>query len=158
MTVHRLKVSTDVKFVVEPFSRALCDEMFPLLELHYKEIAHFKDIPLAPDFDKYEAAWKRGGLKIFTAREKNGELVGYAVFFVAKNMHYSTSLQAVQDVLFIHPQRRGFGKFFIPWCDDRLREDGIEVVMHHIKVAHDFGPFMESIGYEWIERIFARRL
>lgn len=154
----RVVVHTDVRFTDEPFSRELFDEMWPLLDKHYREIARFQDIPLKPDFDRYMKMWQLGGLRLFIARDLTGEMVGYAVYFVAPNMHYSDSLQAVQDVLFIHPDRRGFGKLFIPWCDDRLRESGVEIVLHHVKVAHDFGPFLESIGYEFFERIFVKRL
>lgn len=137
----------------------LIEEMWPLLEVHYKTIAHFKDIPLIPDFDAYRTAEKNGGLRIFTAR-KDGLIYGYSVFFVRRNVHYSTSLQAVQDVLFMDEHfRRGLSGYrFIRWCDDQLRQEGIQVVYHHVKIDHDFSPVLQRMGYQEIERIWAKRL
>ena len=137
----------------------LIEELWPLLEAHYIQIAHYKDIPLIPDFEAYRVAEKNGALRIFTARER-GVIYGYSVFFVRKNVHYSTSVQAVQDILYLDPMvRKGStGYRFIQWCDDQLRADGVQAVYHHVKVDHDFSPVLQRMGYEEIERIFARRL
>src|SRR5699024_275904 len=90
----------------EPVAR-VWGELLPLLEAHYHEVAHYQDIPLCPDRERYEAVEANGMLRLYTARDDAGALVGYAVFFVQTNAHYATSLQAVQDVLFVHPDYRG---------------------------------------------------
>lgn len=133
------------------------DEIKPLLQKHWEEIAHYKDIPLDPDYDQYFKIESVDALRIFTARDNDGVLVGYAIFFLRKNIHYKSSLQAVQDVLFIDPLRRGFGARFILWCDQQLKLMGVEVVYHHVKEAHNFGPMLERFGYEKVDLIYARR-
>lgn len=137
----------------------LKEEMLPILERHYLEIAAFQDIPLKPDFVQYLEIERLGRLRCFTARDM-GELVGYAVFFVAHNPHYSTSLQATQDVIYLEKSRRGlgFGKGFINWCDSQLRDEGVQAVYHHVKEKHNFGGMLESLDYKLVDLIYARRL
>jgi len=146
-----------MKFQREP----LCDvfeEMLPLCELHYKEIAHFKDIPLNPSKEQYLKIEDSGALRVFTARDESNEIVGYGVYFVKHNIRYPSSLQAVQDVLFIHPKKRGFGMKFIAWCDEQLRNEGVQVVYHHVKANRNFGPLLERLDYTLVDLIYARRL
>jgi hypothetical protein len=78
----------------------------PTSRTHWREITHYADIPLDPDIDTYNTMEVIGALRCFTAREQ-GRLVGYAVFFIRHNLHYRSSLQAMQDVLFVLPEHRG---------------------------------------------------
>lgn len=149
-------------------SPELVGEIKPLLEMHWESIAHYKDIPLDPDFGMYDAIQAAGALRIFTARvERNvdttqgsGRLIGYCVFFVRPNGHYRSSIQASQDILFLHPEFRGgfVGYRFIEWCDDQLREEGVQVVYQHVKQAHNFGPLLERMGYRLVDLIYGKRL
>jgi hypothetical protein len=147
-----------MRFQKESFTEELFEEAYPLLFQHWREIAHYQDIPLDPNLEGYMAANEAGGLRVYTARDNEGVLVGYAVFIVRRNLHYSSSLQAIQDILYIAPTRRGLGGYFIHWCDDRLKEEGVQVVYHHVKEAHNFGALMERLGYELVDHIYARRL
>ncbi len=132
--------------------------MKPLLEKHYKEIAHYSDIELDPDYDAYVKMESMGAVRVFTARDDAGILVGYAIFFVRYNIHYKKSLQAHQDILFVDPARRGIGAKLIQWSDEQLRAEGVQAVYHHVKSAHNFGPLLERIGYQLVDLIYARRL
>lgn len=134
------------------------EEMKPLLELHFKEISANQDIALDPDWDGYTATEKAGCLRTFTARNDDGKLIAYAVFFVRHNLHYKNSFQAVQDVLYVDPATRGFGAKFIIWCDRQLKDEGVQVVYHHVKKAHNFGPLLERMNYKLVDLIFAKRL
>jgi GNAT superfamily N-acetyltransferase len=147
-----------MRFEREITTHDLCQEMLPLFQLHYQEIAHFQDIPLDPDFDQYVQMERAGFVRTYTARDDERKLVGYAVFFVRKNLHYKNSLQALQDILFIHPDRRGFGVRFIIWCDRMLRMEGVQAVYHHVKEKHNFGPMLERLGYQLVDLIYTRRL
>lgn len=133
-------------------------DLQPLLTRHWEEIAHFKDIPLQPDFDAYRALEDRDSLRVFTAR-KEGALLGYAIFIVATNIHYATR-QAVQDVLFLAPEyRKGrVGLGLIQFGDDELAKEGVTAIYHHVKAAHDFGPLLRSIGYDLVDYIYGKRV
>lgn len=133
------------------------DEALPLLSMHWEEIAHFKDIKLNPDFEQYATFDSLGMLRVYTAR-KNNILIGYAVYFVRSNPHYKHSLQAVQDILYIHPQHRGIGGRLILFADEALKEEGVEVVYQHIKAAHNVGRLLERLRYELVDLVYAKRL
>lgn len=133
-------------------------EAMPLFEAHYKEIARYMDIELKVDIPRYYFLEDQKILRGYTVREDSGVLIGYAIFFLSKNLHYSDSFQAVQDVLFIHPEKRGSGAKFIKWCDDQLRAEGVQVVYHHVKKAHNFGALLERFDYELVDLIYAKRL
>lgn len=147
-----------MKFKREQFSTDLFAEFLPLLTAHYKEVAHYQDIPLEPSVDGYRALADSGALRIFTARDEENDLVGYAVYFLKYNLHYQSSLQAGQDILYVRPDSRGIGARLIKWCDEQLKAEGVQVVYQHVKAAHNFGPMLERQGYELVDLLYARRL
>lgn len=146
-----------MKFGKEPL-QVIVDEGWDLFKKHYEEIAHFKEIPLNPDVASYLALEAAGRLQVFSARGEGNELVGYALFIVNKNLHYSSSLQASQDIIYIRPENRGCGREFITYCDNQLKELGVEVSYHHVKVAHNFGPMLEKLGYKAVDIIYGKKL
>ena len=146
-------------FQLEKITPELIQEFSRLIQLHFNEIAHYPDIPLDPDFNRYSALDHSGVLRVFTIREE-GKLLGYSIFVVGPNLHYKSSKQAVQDILYLDPEKRGrlVGYQFIKWCDEQLKVEEVQVVYHHIKANYDFGPMLERIGYELIDKIYGRRL
>lgn len=137
----------------------LWDEVMPLLREHWQEIATYKDIPLSVNTEVYEGCEKAGLFHAYTIR-KNGMLIGYSGYFIRQSIHYSTSKWAVQDVLYLDPDSRGkmVGVKFIKWCDDQLKELGVEVVCQHVKTSHNWGALLGRMGYEHTENIWQRRL
>jgi len=149
-----------IAFAKERFADVI-DEAMPLLYRHWQELARYPDIELAVDYDSYRAIEAAGKLAVYTARDA-GMLVGYAAFIVGANSHYCTSgPQAKQDVVYIAQEHRGgrVGLNFLRFCDDQLQADGVVVVYQHEKVSHPaLGRVLAHIGYENVERIWARRL
>jgi len=136
-------------------------EIMPILERHKEEIAHYPDIELDPDWNFYSRAQEFGSLRVFTMRDQHQALVGYNIFLVSLNCHYKSSKQAKNDILYLLPElRRGRrGLEFINWCDGELKKEGVQVVYHHVKKDHNFGPALErAMGYELIDLIYGRRL
>ena len=133
-------------FALEPLTESLCDEMLPLLMEHWREVAQFPDIPLAPAFAAYLERQDAGNLRVYTVR--TDRLMGYAVFFAQPNPHYVTSPQAASEVVFIHPTVRAFTALrFLKWCDDQLAAEGCDLVYHRVKFSHNWSKILERIGY-----------
>ncbi len=134
-------------------------ELIPLVEQHWGEVSHYRDIAFDPDFNFYLKADEAGMLRVYAARE-DGVLIGYNVFFVRPNPHVRTRIYAAQDAVFIRKDRRGrFGIRFIDWCDQELKREGVTVIMGHVSAAHDFGPALERhLGYELVDHIYCRRM
>lgn len=141
-------------------SRHLWPEITPLLEKHYEEIAHHKDIPLDPDVERYNAMDDAGLLRCFTARDC-GRLIGYAIFITAPHLHYKSTRIANQDVLFLAPEARNgtTAMRFFDFFEGRLRDEGWQLTFQHEKIAHPaLGRLAEKRGYEAMDRIWAKRL
>jgi hypothetical protein len=77
----------------------------------------------------------------------------------ARTPHYKSSVQAVQDVLYLDPsspRRHGLQVHsLVRRAARRRRRAG---VYHHVKAKHDFGKLLERQGYELVDYIFAKRL
>ena len=83
-------LSDRVTFTEQPLTAMLIDAARPLLEAHYREIAHYPDIPLVIDTAMYLQAAAQGMVHVYLFFD-GPDLQGYAVFFVKHNLHYSTS-------------------------------------------------------------------
>lgn len=148
-----------MELATEQLTEHLIAELDELLELHYRECSAHQDIPLDPDWDRYHQMQDAGLLSVFTARDNAGELIGYAAFITSYNLHYRTSLQAVQDVVFLHPEHRNgtAGYLLLRYADRELDAAGVDVIYHHVKVFNDFSPVLERMGYAPVEKILAKR-
>lgn len=144
---------------IEKFADVI-EEIKPLLEMHWQEIANNRDvIPLAPDYTRYEAFERAGFMTILAARSA-GVLVGYSIFFVMPHPHYSTTLFAMNDILFVHPAYRGgsAGLRLIRASEVAMKERGATKISWHIKPTHDFSPMLKRAGYVQDEIIMSKIL
>jgi GNAT superfamily N-acetyltransferase len=135
-------------------------EILPLLHEHKEEISHYPDIALDPEIEAYNEIEAKGALRCYTAR-LNGELIGYAIFFVRHNLHYQGSYQAVQDVLFVMKAHRHgrVGFKLIRYSEDQLQAEGVQVVYQHLKVTRPESiDLFRKLGYEEIDLIMGKRL
>lgn len=134
-------------------------ELMPLLCAHWDELAPWQDIPLNPDPEFYGAMETAGMLFVYTARV-HGVLAGYGIYVMRTHPHSQGSMQAYQDALYVSPayRHRGLGRGLIEYADQELAKEGAEVVYQHVKKAHDFGRLLESMGYEYVEKIYAKRI
>lgn len=157
-----------VEYQAEPLSPGLWDEIAPLLEAHYHEIAHWRDMPLEPNREAYQRLSEVGSLRIYTARvappaDDRGRLVGYLCVLVSRSLHYRSFMFANQDVLFIDKPYRGTraGIELIRYAHKALRADGVDVLFQHVKHREDIniGPVLgRLLGYEHVDDIWAVRL
>lgn len=154
--VRRLKSAT---YTRESLAQVRASGIEPLLEAHYREIAHYQDIPLEVDWARYEHAEALGSLRAYIARI-DGQLVGYMSLVVNFNGHYRSSLQAVQDVLFIEPRWRGgwLAYRLLHFAHLSLLAEGVQVIYQHLKAKHDHSRLFVKIGYELVDLILAKRL
>jgi hypothetical protein len=135
---------------------AMEEELRPLLQKHWREVAHYQDIELDPDWPFYRTS---PVLRPFSVRE-DGKLAGYGIFGVSHNRHYMQSVQAVQDILFVDPNSRGgAGRLLVRTVDEHMKREGVQVIYQHQKLAHPaLGELLRSEGYEPVEVIWAKRL
>ena len=144
----------------QEFLATVKDEIVPLLNSHWEEIALNKDkIKLNPDWDAYDNLEQVDKLKIFTARDDN-KLVGYFVVIVGVNIHYKDHLFASNDIIYLSPEhRKGFtGIRLIKFAEKCLKQDGISVLTINTKVHQPFDKLMDFLKFRKIERVYSKYL
>jgi GNAT superfamily N-acetyltransferase len=148
-----------IEYKEETYGQVI-DEIKPLLEDHWEEIALHKDtIKLNPDYDRYEKMFKSGQMRIVTARD-DGKLVGYCILMLYHHIHYKDQFMAMDDIFFIAKDyRKGLTgvKLFIK-TEEIMKQYGVKKLSMNVKVHQDVGPIFERLGYKETERMFTKMI
>ena len=87
-------------------------------------------------------------------RGHRAELVGYCAMGVSRHLHWSQTVWAIQDVLYVVPEHRGIAAVdFIRWMDAHLFRE-VNVIARHVTLLNDFGRTLERMGYREIEKTY----
>lgn len=132
-------------------------EEAPLLFTSHREEIDLFDLPLDYNAEFYRDAEASGALKVYSVREDN-YLIGYCVFVLFKHPHHKTSLHAKQDILYIQKHKRGRGISFLKYCEQRLKEAGVEYIHQCVPAQNDWSKLLTRMGYDKLETIYTRRL
>jgi GNAT superfamily N-acetyltransferase len=149
-----------ISYELEMLSEGLIEQITPILDTHRKELQSFSDMELNPNWDSYYALESIGALITLIARDDKGIIVGYAVFIIAKNMHYSDNLYATEDVFYVVQDKRGtrIAVNLLKKSEKILKMVGVNTVVHHAKFTNTFAPFLKKFGYKETEVMLAKRL
>lgn len=147
------------------------EEAIPMLHAHYLEIATDQEIkPLDPDLEKYQQLEDAGFLRIFTARHHNegedgsvatrGRLIGYFVSIVMSGLHYSQTMMALNDIMYIDPAYRGgtAGYRLIKLAAEDLKNLGADILTIHMKTDYPFRSLLTKLGFHLTEENWERVL
>lgn len=136
----------------------LFNELFPLLEEHEKEL-NVLSCELDVDLRMYIKAVSNRTIRVYTARDDDGVLAGYAIYFLYRHPHYNV-LVGAQDVLFITKEkRRGLtGIKLIRFSEDKLKEAGVKVITQRTKKHKDLGRLYERLGYGLQEEVYTKEI
>lgn len=134
------------------------EEIEPLLEKHYEEVAVYKDkIEYAPDWVKYKSLEDGDMLKVATVRD-DGKLVGYYFCIVTPNLHYSKDVYSVNDIVLIKPEYRnakvGVGLF--QYVEEWMKELGVSVMSMHMKTFLPFDSLCKGLDWDYTERLYLK--
>lgn len=155
-----LKDGSLLQFQIETYAQVI-EDIKPLLERHWQEIAVYDDIALSPDFEFYANADKLGMMAVYTAR-LNGKLIGYAIYFIRKgHHHYQEAGWAVSDIILVLPEHRntGVATGLFDLIESDLEARGISVMHTTAKTAHpQLSAFLEARGHAMIEKGHSKRL
>lgn len=146
-----------MRFQLEPVTLAFFHEALPLFLSHHREIPEFGEQKLDIDYETYLRIQEAGALRLFTAREETGKLIGYQVFSISRHLHYNAKV-ASQMALFIPPERRGFGISFMRWCNRVLATDGVDTVLQHVTKHCDFSKILKRDGFEFMDAVYRKKL
>ena len=126
---------------------------------HFKEIHFLSDFEFNPDVQYYMALEEQNHLKFFSVFVDD-TLVGYSIYFIRQHPHCKNIFMGWQDAIYLAPEFRGngMGKELIETADMFLSDLGCNVVFNFVSSRLDFGPMLQSVGYEMIDKMYARRL
>lgn len=131
------------------------DEIKPLFNAHWCELALNQDaIELDPDYEYYELMDRADRMLVVTARDNDGPIVGYAVYFIDRHKHYRQHKWAVADIIWLHPDhRRGrVGDGLLAFVEQALKVRGVSVMHTTSKTAHPaLARLLDHRGHEMIE-------
>lgn len=141
-------------------AHGLWAEIVPLLTEHWSEVITYRDIPLDPDVDTYNALEDADRLRVYTVRV-DGELVAYAIFIVGTVPHHRTSKQAAGDGIYVRAPYRtsAAGIRLLAHAQDALKAEGVEVIYCQAPMKHPaFGAVLVASGYTPTHTVYSRRL
>lgn len=139
----------------EPFM-AQVEELKPLLPLHWKELAIYKDrMPLDPEWESY-AVYEAAGRLMYVPLRQAGELIGYFLGIVGPGLHYQTTLTCKMDIAYVLPEYRGSaGRILFDAVKAELKRRGVKLWWVGSKDHHPIEGFYEALGFERQETYFA---
>ena len=97
----------DVSITKEFFNRGLIDEITPTLITHLAEVDLNSGQDMNVDWPMYQAMQEGGQYHFFVLRI-NGWVRGYVGYITSPSLHYKGKLQALCDLIYIHPEVRGY--------------------------------------------------
>ena len=147
-----------VTYQVEKFSDCV-EEIKPHLLNHYEELSVTKTFPMDPDWDAYARSNDEGKIIIVTCR-KDGELVGYIVYFLVYNLHYQTMKTALEDVYYLaKAERKGrVGIKLFKFAEQVLKDIGVDRVIYGTKIHLDNSKLFEYLGYTVFEKLYSKMI
>ena len=130
-----------------------------LLQTHWEELALNKDkVFLKPNEDKYKQLQDLGILHNIVVY-KEEQIVAYSVLVIQPNLHYSESIFAQVDVVYVDPDYRHstIGARLLVATEKFAKDLGTHVILHHAKpyVPMIIRP-LEKLGYSLYEFIYGK--
>jgi GNAT superfamily N-acetyltransferase len=124
---------------VEEFSRAVIDEIIPLVPKQYIEVSqHYKHhIPVNVNWNFYLTKQINGEL-IFVALREYGGLIGYFVGFINPCLHYQAMTISL-DTIYVNPDSRGNkgGKLIIDCIEKEFKRRKVKLWKMGYKKEHE---------------------
>lgn len=149
---HRVLIFQEEKI------RDILEEMKPMLQLHWEELANNKDVrPLNPDYDRYTQLNNLDYIRLFTVRSL-GRLVGYSTWYVSYNLHYKDWMYASNDVYYLDPgyRNKGNGHIMFQETEKWLKSMGVKNVVVQDKLHQSHESFFVKLGFTPIEQNYEK--
>lgn len=141
----------------------IVDQLQALAAREYEEVGQ-KDLDsLNVDWARYRELDAAGKLATFIAKRgpgQSGVIVGYAVFIVQTHIHYKDALVAANSAVYMAPEARA-GRLVLKllrYAEIGLEAQGVRKIYYHVKRERDFGRLLDHLGYQDVERMYAKVL
>lgn len=144
-------------FHVEPLTEALIQEMIPIQQGYWEEVAGpFHQFPPDVDWKTYLIAQNIGRLRVLVARVE-GVVVAGTFIVIGPHPHYAC-IAASLPLLFVHPDyRKGReGLRLVKMAEEEAKKSGAQLMMTHGGVHNGVNRLFEFTGYSDFGRYFVK--
>jgi GNAT superfamily N-acetyltransferase len=138
------------------------NEVMALAALHWQGTKTYRrHYPFSPSYERYKACNESGFYQLITARNEQGQLVGYFGLYLSRSMH-SQHLMLTEDTFFLHPDYRG-GRYalrFLQHIEQQAKQWGVEEIMFSCEDDNQSGikKLLLHLEYEPVITQFSKRL
>ncbi len=148
----------DMTFQAESF-REILTELKVLHKVHFSETEkHLEGFKLDPDYQGMAERERMGGLIQFTARHKDGDLVGNLRMYIMTSTH-TGNLFAEEDTFFLMPShRKGFAALsFLRYVEECLvNQVRVREIRANTKTVNTAGKLLTYRGYKHVANQFVK--
>jgi len=135
-------------------------ELYPLLEMHWKEFQGHKGVEFNPDIDGYAALEQVNRVLFVSVRtEIDGPMVGYWLGMLVPNMHSKDQLVCMADGMYLMPEyRNGTGGEMAGMVEHYARHAGADRMVQSTCIRHPIDNWLIKRGYEIEDHVYLKEL
>jgi GNAT superfamily N-acetyltransferase len=133
---------------------------WPLLEEHRQELAtNPEKMRLDPDVATYAHLEELNRLMSLGVFTDDGEMVGYSINIVARNLHYDL-VMCQNDILYLQKDHRvgATGLKLIRATEDHAKELGCDFMLWHAKPNTSLDKILPRVGYRVQDVMYSKEL
>lgn len=145
-----------ITYQVEDWDRVV-EELRPLFTVHHAEIGLYQSrMPLSPQWWEYARLARLGQMLAVTAR-LGGTPIGYCILIVGVGMHYSTTLTARMDAIWVDPHYRtgSVGRRLLDATKAELERRGVRLWWMGSKDHKPIEALYRRMGFEKQESFYS---
>ena len=145
-------------YKTEPLTPELEKELMALAEGYWQEVAGpFHAFPPDIWWISYRVLQDKGWLKIITARDEKGELMGGAFSVICPHQHYACIMASI-PLLYLHPSHRKGreGVRLVKMIEKVSTEAGAQLIMTHGGMHNNVYRLFEGMDYRDFGRYFIK--
>ncbi len=154
-----------MKVEVEPFTRALFDELLPLAYKCWQESTADKaqkcafygerEFQIEPDFDAY--ARLGDSLVVITLRS-DGMLLGYLVGFSYRALHHKHVLGGIADTMYVEPDHRAHAPVIAKRFEKEMESRGVGIIGWPTTEGGPVYELLKYMGYVGDDIVMEKRI
>jgi hypothetical protein len=146
-----------MKIAIEPFTRALAQEIIPLGQQSWDECSEIKKdtcayhgqrgLPIDPNIDQFLRMADNNCLISMTLRSEEGVLHGYALLILYYSLHLKNELCGNVDTFYVQPDHRRSMPSFMSQIEDALRARGVSIIGWPVTMTGKLYEILKRRGY-----------
>ena len=117
-------------------------------------------VPLNFNWRQYLSLEGTGHVKLYTARDDNGNMLGCALYFVTEHLHHKNYVVAECDTLAVSIAARGHGvgRGLIAHAEQALKAFDVKEIIHRSRLVYDTEALFPKLGFTAIETAYSKKV